>query len=531
MLTTTQITEAIAQWVLSISDNPLVFLLLANLFLLFVGCFMETIAAITILVPVFMPIIAKLGIDPVHFGLVMVLNLMIGLLTPPVGMVLFVLQKVAKISFEATVKAVLPWLWPLLATLALITYVPQLVLWLPGILYREVGDRVARIDRVEILQVDLPPKVVRTDAIQAFVTQETPIVRITCDDGAEGTGYTYTIGTGGSSVVALLRDHLAPKLARPRSRCDRGDLEGPLLPHARDGGRRDHEPRAGRDRHRAVGPALQARPGCRCGRSPAARSRRCPSTRPKAAGCTCRPTRSSRRRSRRKAQGFRGAKLKVGKPHVSEDVARLRAVREAVGDAFEIMVDANQCFTVSEAIRRARAFEPFGLAWLEEPLPAEDLGGHVELAAHTAIPIAVGESLYHPAHFREYLERDACSIVQVDGARIGGITPWLKVAHLAETLQRRGLPAFPDGAARVAHGGRAERRLGRVHPAARRPHDVAARDRRRLRDRAVGAGSRHRLGLRARSTGAPSRGRRSGDRRRAAAGHSSFPIRRKRHPC
>src|SRR5215831_13354106 len=70
----------------------------------------------------------------------------------------------------------------------------------------------AAIRTVEILQVDLPPKVRRTDAIQAFVTQETPIVRITCDDGATGVGYTYTIGTGGSSVIALLRDHLAPKL-------------------------------------------------------------------------------------------------------------------------------------------------------------------------------------------------------------------------------------------------------------------------------------------------------------------------------
>ncbi len=70
----------------------------------------------------------------------------------------------------------------------------------------------ARIQRVDILQVDLVPKVKRTDAIQAFVSQETPIVRIRCDDGAEGTGYTYTIGTGGSSVVALLRDHLAPRL-------------------------------------------------------------------------------------------------------------------------------------------------------------------------------------------------------------------------------------------------------------------------------------------------------------------------------
>jgi TRAP-type C4-dicarboxylate transport system permease large subunit len=135
VLTTTQVTDQIAVWVLSISSNPLVFLLLANIFLLFVGCFMETIAAITILVPVFMPIITKLGIDPVHFGLIMVLNLMIGLLTPPVGMVLFVLQKVSHLSFERTVAAVAPWMLPLLATLALITYVPQLVLWLPRLLY------------------------------------------------------------------------------------------------------------------------------------------------------------------------------------------------------------------------------------------------------------------------------------------------------------------------------------------------------------------------------------------------------------
>ena len=68
------------------------------------------------------------------------------------------------------------------------------------------------IERVELWQVDLAPKVARSDAIQSFVTQETPIVRLSCDDGAEGVGYTYTIGTGGSSVVALLRDHLAPQL-------------------------------------------------------------------------------------------------------------------------------------------------------------------------------------------------------------------------------------------------------------------------------------------------------------------------------
>ena len=136
VLTTTQVTSQIAQWVLSISENPLVFLLMANVFLLFVGCFMETIAAITILVPVFMPILGSLGIDPVHFGLVMVLNLMIGLLTPPIGMVLYIMAKISNQTFEETVQAVLPWFIPLIGALLIITYVPEIVLWLPTMLYR-----------------------------------------------------------------------------------------------------------------------------------------------------------------------------------------------------------------------------------------------------------------------------------------------------------------------------------------------------------------------------------------------------------
>jgi TRAP-type C4-dicarboxylate transport system permease large subunit len=92
-----------------------VFLLLANALMLFVGCFLEPTAAITILVPILVPICQQLGIDLVHFGLVMVLNLMIGLLHPPMGMVLFVLARVAKLSVERTTMAILPWLVPLLA--------------------------------------------------------------------------------------------------------------------------------------------------------------------------------------------------------------------------------------------------------------------------------------------------------------------------------------------------------------------------------------------------------------------------------
>ena len=131
LLTVTKVTDAVAAMVLAYTHNPAVFLLLANLLMLFVGCFLEPTAAITILVPILLPICHQLGIDPVHFGLVMVLNLMIGLLHPPMGMVLFVLARVAKLSLERTTMAILPWLVPLLASLILITYVPEISMWLP----------------------------------------------------------------------------------------------------------------------------------------------------------------------------------------------------------------------------------------------------------------------------------------------------------------------------------------------------------------------------------------------------------------
>jgi TRAP-type C4-dicarboxylate transport system permease large subunit len=131
MLTATRTTEMIAAWVLGVTTEPWTFLLLANGLMLFVGCFLEPTAAITILVPILLPIVKHLGIDPVHFGLIMVLNLMIGLLHPPMGLVLFVLARVAKLSFERTTMAILPWLVPLLISLALVTYIPSISLWLP----------------------------------------------------------------------------------------------------------------------------------------------------------------------------------------------------------------------------------------------------------------------------------------------------------------------------------------------------------------------------------------------------------------
>ncbi len=131
VLTTTRVAEAAAEALLTLTTNRYIILLLINLLLLAIGCFLEPIASISILVPILMPILAKVGIDPVHFGVVMTLNLMIGLLHPPLGMVLFVLMRVAKLSMERATMAVLPWLIPLLGSLIAITLIPELTLWLP----------------------------------------------------------------------------------------------------------------------------------------------------------------------------------------------------------------------------------------------------------------------------------------------------------------------------------------------------------------------------------------------------------------
>ncbi|CAN7581316.1 TRAP transporter large permease [Pararhizobium sp. LjRoot235] len=131
LLTVSQAAQMLSGAILTITDNKWVFLILVNLLMLFVGCFLDTIAAITILVPILLPLVTQFDIDPVHFGLIMTLNLMIGLLHPPLGMVLFVLSRVAKLSVERTTMAILPWLVPLFVALILITFVPAVTLWLP----------------------------------------------------------------------------------------------------------------------------------------------------------------------------------------------------------------------------------------------------------------------------------------------------------------------------------------------------------------------------------------------------------------
>lgn len=293
----------------------------------------------------------------------------------------------------------------------------------------------------EIFRVNLRPKVARQDAIQSFVEQETPIVRIVCSDGSEGIGYAYTIGTGGSSVVALLNDHLLPQLLG-KSPANIEQIWRSLYfsTHATAVGAMTSLAMAAIDtalwdwRAKRNGNPLWIEAGGAQEQVPVYTTE---------GGWLQLPIDTLVRESlAAQAQGFKGAKIKVGKSHVSADIERIAAVREAVGPGFEVMVDANQVFEVGEAIRRARQFEQFDLAWFEEPLPADDVSGHIRLSERTSLPIAVGESLYSLSQFREYLQHGACSIVQVDVARIGGITPWLKVAHLAESFNVAVCPHF-----------------------------------------------------------------------------------------
>ncbi len=124
----------LAKWLLDITTNKWVILALINVLLLVVGCFMETTAILLIAVPTFLPLVMQLGIDPIHFGLIIILNLLIGATTPPFGVLLFIVQDIAKVSFGAIVRAILPFYVPLGVALLMITYWPDLSLWLPRML-------------------------------------------------------------------------------------------------------------------------------------------------------------------------------------------------------------------------------------------------------------------------------------------------------------------------------------------------------------------------------------------------------------
>jgi len=135
LLIRSRIPILVLEYLTNFTSNRYVILLLINFLLLFIGCFMETIASLGILVPILAPLLLRYGIDPVHFGVMMVFNLVIGLLTPPFGEILFIMNKISGVPLDRVIKAVLPFLIPLFVALAIITYFPLIVTWLPSLLF------------------------------------------------------------------------------------------------------------------------------------------------------------------------------------------------------------------------------------------------------------------------------------------------------------------------------------------------------------------------------------------------------------
>jgi L-alanine-DL-glutamate epimerase-like enolase superfamily enzyme len=153
------------------------------------------------------------------------------------------------------------------------------------------------------------------------------------------------------------------------------------------------------------------------------------------------------------AKGFRAIKMKVGRKRLAEDIERVKAMRVHLGDGFPLMVDANMTWSVDEAIRAARAFQPFDLTWLEEPTVPEDPEGHARIVREGGLPIAAGENLRSVWEFKQYINCGGVTFPEPDVTNCGGVTPFMKIAHLAEAFN---LPVTSHGAHDVT-----------VHPARR----------------------------------------------------------------
>jgi L-alanine-DL-glutamate epimerase-like enolase superfamily enzyme len=142
-------------------------------------------------------------------------------------------------------------------------------------------------------------------------------------------------------------------------------------------------------------------------------------------------------------KGFRAIKMKVGRERLVEDVERIKAMRRHLGEGFPLMVDANMKWTVDESIRRARAFQPFDLTWLEEPTIPDDVSGHARIVREGGLPIATGENMRTLWEFKHMIASGGVTYPEPDVTNCGGVTVFMKVAHLAEAFN---LPVTSHGA-------------------------------------------------------------------------------------